>query len=313
MLKLENIGLHFGRSILQNINLTIGKGEIIGIIGKSGAGKTSLLKLMAGLLQPTTGEVYFEDKKVLGPLTKLVPGHPDIQLVNQDFKLDTYHTVEENIREQILYLPQKERNDLVEDLLSLTELTDMRNQKANTLSGGEQQRLSIARALACEPKVVLLDEPFVHLDGRLRSKILNYLLKLREIRNTSLILVSHDGSEILSVSDTIIALKNGQITRKGKARDFYYKPRSIEEAKLVGAINSVKVKDKRIIFRPDEYQIVENTTLLLENVISVSFNHSLFTGPVYENYFTTVNKEKIVLFSFYSLQDVTQIHITQKN
>jgi len=100
MLKVQDLQLNFDRTILQNINFSVGEGEIIGIVGKSGAGKTSLLKIIAGLLDATSGHVFFEGKKVIGPSVKLVPGHPEIQLVNQDFHLDSYFTVEENIREQ---------------------------------------------------------------------------------------------------------------------------------------------------------------------------------------------------------------------
>lgn len=309
MLVAKNIELGFGRSILRGIDLKLREGEILGIVGKSGAGKTSLLKILSGHLQATAGFVEFEGQKVIGPLVKLVPGHPEIQLVNQDFHLDTYHTVEENIREQILYLPLKERNSLVEELLVLMELEEMREQKATTLSGGEQQRLALARALACEPKVLLLDEPFVHLDDRLRSKVINYLLELRKIRQTSIILVSHDGSEMLSLADTVLSMKNGLITRKGKPHDFYYKPRSIEEGKLFGAINSVNRDGKRILFRPDEFEI-ENNPL---DYLNVQFDHSLFTGPIFENYFITENKEKIVLYSFNPMNDVKRITIKKKS
>jgi ABC-type sulfate/molybdate transport systems ATPase subunit len=313
MLEINEIQLTFQRPILLTINLTIKQGEIVGIVGKSGAGKTSLLKIIGGLLDSTSGSVIFEGKKVLGPTKKLVPGHPDIQLVNQDFHLDTYHTVEENIREQILYLPKKERDDLVEELLHILELTEIRNQKAITLSGGEQQRLSIARALACEPKVLLLDEPFAHLDGRLRSKLTNYLLNLRKVRNTTLILVSHDGAEVLSLADIIYSMKNGIITRKGKPTDFYYKPKSIEDAKLFGAINSINLNGKRTIFRPDEYALVRNDEVEIPSkVIDVAFSHTLFTGPVCENYFQTANKEKIVLYSFKTLENVRKISIEKK-
>jgi ABC-type Fe3+/spermidine/putrescine transport system ATPase subunit len=313
MLEINEIQLAFQRPILLTINLTIKQGEIVGIVGKSGAGKTSLLKIIGGLLDSTSGSVLFEGKKVAGPKNKLVPGHPDIQLVNQDFHLDTYHTVEENIREQILYLPKKERDDLVEELLHILELTEIRNQKAITLSGGEQQRLSIARALACEPKVLLLDEPFAHLDGRLRSKLTNYLLNLRKVRNTTLILVSHDGAEVLSLADIIYSMKNGIIARKGKPSDFYYKPKSIEDAKLFGAINSINLNGKRTIFRPDEYALVRNDEVEIPSkVIDVAFSHTLFTGPVCENYFQTANKEKIVLYSFKTLENVRKISIEKK-
>lgn len=317
MLLVRDINLAFDRPILQSINFRIAEGEILGIVGKSGAGKTSLLKIIGGLLDPTNGTVEFEGKKVLGPSVKLVPGHPEIQLVNQDFQLDIYHTVEENIREKILYLPKKDRDVMVNDLLALIELSEVRDQKANTLSGGEQQRLAIARALACEPKVLLLDEPFVHLDGRLRSKMINYLLELRKVRGTSLVLVSHDGSEMLSLSDSIMSMKNGVITRKGKPMDFYYKPKRIEDAKLFGAINSINLNGKRIIFRPDEYSLIElpSDEGRSSNLpkCDVQFDHYLFTGALYENYFKTLKNEKIVLYSFNSLENVKKIEIKKKS
>lgn len=311
MLHVNDIQLKFDRVILESITMHVRAGEIIGIVGKSGAGKTSLLKIIGGLLDSTSGTVFLEGEKVIGPSIKLVPGHPEIQLVNQDFQLDIYHTVEENIREKIMYLPQKERNNFVDELLNLMELELVRTQKAVTLSGGEQQRLAIARALACEPKVLLLDEPFVHLDSRLRSKIINYLLQLKAIRGMSIVLVSHDGSEVLSLCDTIYAMKNGTFSRKGKPHDFYYKPKRIEEAKMFGVINSVNLNGKRTLFRPDEYQL---TDVYHENpnFLEVKFERFLFTGPLYENYFRTHNNEKIVLFSFNSMENVRSICILKK-
>ncbi|MFN5148815.1 MAG: ATP-binding cassette domain-containing protein [Flavobacteriia bacterium] len=309
MLEVQKIELAYDRPVLKEISLTIAPGVILGIVGKSGAGKTSLLKIMSGLLEPSSGTVELDGLKVRGPHIKLVPGHPDIQLVNQDFHLDTYHTVEENIREQILYLPLKERDSLVEELLELMELAELRKQKATTLSGGEQQRLALARALACEPRYLLLDEPFVHLDGRLRSKLINYLLELRRIRNTGIVLVSHDGSEMLSLTDAILSMKNGVVTRKGKAFDFYYRPRTIEEAKLFGSVNSVNLSGKRTLFRPDEYEIREAPD---NDVLTLKWMRSLFTGPIHENYFETACREKIVLYSFKPLNDVRYIAVKKK-
>ncbi len=313
ILRLEHINLEYQRSILKNINATIYEGDIVGIIGKSGAGKSSLLKIMAGLLQATSGFVYYRDEPVEGPAQKLVPGHPDIQLVNQDFQLDTYHTLEENIREQILYLPAKQRDRLTEDLLHLLDLNDLRIQKAHTLSGGEQQRLSIARALAKEPKILILDEPFVHLDNRLKSRILNYLLLLHKTRKTTLILVSHDGADILSIANRILYLNDGQISRKGHPINFYYKPQSIKEARLLGTINSVKLKNKQILFRPDEYLLEENHQICTDYSIDVNYSHSLFNGMTYENYMITSNNETIVLYSLKPLINVTQITIRKKS
>jgi ABC-type multidrug transport system ATPase subunit len=294
MLSVENVSLNYDRSILDGISFKVKEGEILGIVGKSGAGKTSLLKIMSGLLQPTQGRVELNGEAVRGPHIKLVPGHPEIQLVNQDFHLDTYHTVEENIREQILYLPFKEREQLVHELLELVELDELKHQKATTLSGGEQQRLALARALACEPKLILLDEPFVHLDGRLRSKLVKYLLDLREIRGTSFVLVSHDGAEMLSLADKVLCMKKGKIYRQGNPKNLYYKPKTIEEGKLFGPINSVQVGDKRILFRPDEFRSDKRNNGIPLDLV---FEKAIFNGTVYENYFRTFRKEVVMLYS----------------
>jgi iron(III) transport system ATP-binding protein len=309
MLRLENIGLSFGREILKDVSFTVNSSEIIGIVGRSGAGKTSLLKILAGLIQPTSGKVFLDHEEVKGPLIKLVPGHPEIQLVNQDFHLDTYHTVEENIREQILYLPEVYRRKMVNELLDLVGLEEYRGQRANTLSGGEQQRLAIARALACEPRFLLLDEPFVHLDARIRSKIVRYLLALRSVRGTTIVLVSHDGSEMLSLTDKVYCMKNGKIYRSGKPHDLYYKPKTLEEAQLFGPVNSIKLSEKRVVFRPDEYTLEQNCT---GERVEVEFERSIFNGQVYENYFCTSNGERITLYAMKSLDHVSSFVIRRK-
>ena len=194
---------------------------------------------------------------------------------------------------------------MVEDLLHLMELSVFRKQQARTLSGGEQQRLAIARALACEPKIILLDEPFVHLDGKLRAKLIQYLLKLQAIRKTSFILVSHDGAEILSLCSVIYFMKNGKFVRKASPKDFYYKPKTLDEAKLFGPINKVLLNGKRILFRPDEYEINP------EGALQLKFQTSLFTGVVYQNYFTTENKENILLYSLKAMDHDQKINIVK--
>ena len=174
MLEVKDVQFSYDSKIIKSVSFQLAKGEVIGIVGRSGEGKTTLLKMIAGLLDAELGEIIFNDEKIVGPNYKLIPGYEDIQLLNQDFGLDIYHTTEENIREKALHLPKEERDFLVSELLELVELTHLKNQKALLLSGGEQQRLCIARALVCEPQLLLLDEPFVHIDARLRNKIVNY-------------------------------------------------------------------------------------------------------------------------------------------
>jgi iron(III) transport system ATP-binding protein len=312
MLAIRNISLHFDKTILKDINLSIQEGQTIGILGKSGAGKSSLLKIIGGHLDAQSGSVFFEGKKVKGPNELLVPGHQDIELVNQDFKLDDFHTVEENLKEQVLYLPNELRSIWIAEILDVLELSELRKQKAITLSGGEKQRLAIGRAIVKEPKLLLLDEPFSHLDGRMRSKIIRYFAELKSVRNISIILVSHDGTELLGLSDKIYHLKNGQFSRSGSPEKMYYKYTSLEEAKLFGTINSVLLNGKRCYFRPNEYTLNFSENIENSSDLELNFVRSIFTGYVYENYFMTKRKEKVVLNSLKPMQDIHAIKIEKK-
>lgn len=307
MLQLNSIAFSYDFPIFKNVSFEIGEGEIIGIVGNSGAGKTTLLKVIAGLIDPSCGEVLFEDVKVKGPSQNLVPGHDEIKLVNQDFGLDIYHTTEENIREKALHLPKEERDFLVAELLELVELTHLKNQKALLLSGGEQQRLCIARALVCEPQLLLLDEPFVHIDARLRNKIVNYLIQLKKKQGLSILLVSHDGEEVLSFADRIIHFEKGKLKRIDTPYSFYYRPHSKKEAELFGAINKIKLNNEQILFRPNEFDLKGET-----NKLKVKFVRSQFFGAFIVNYFITEKKEKIQLFHLKELKDVKEISIIKR-
>ena len=310
MLQIDAVSFSYTEPIFRNVSFELGVGEIIGIVGNSGAGKTTLLKLIAGLLDSTSGEIRLENELVRGPAFNLVPGHDEIKLVNQDFDLDLYHTVKENIREKALHLPLVERDELVEELLDLIELTSLANQKAILLSGGEQQRLALARALAGEPKVILLDEPFVHLDGRLRMKISNYLIEMKKIRETSFVLVSHDGAEILSLADRILYFSEGEIKRIASPEEFYFSPNSYEEAELFGTINRVIQGGKELLFRPTEFELPKG---LNHETLEVNFIGSQFAGAYYVNFFETEKKEKIVLYHNESLNEKREIIIKKRN
>lgn len=307
MLAVSAISLGYEKPVLCDVSLSIVGSEIIGLVGKSGAGKSSLLKIMAGLIDQDSGDVLLDEKLQPKSSLRLIPGTKGIELVNQDFKLDVYHTVAENIRESILYLPNAERDRRVEQMLSLFELKPLRHQKAHLLSGGEQQRLAIARAVAKKPKVLLLDEPFAHLDARLRLKLTNFLLKIKEKEGVAMVIVSHDGQEILGVSDSICILKNGRLSRKKNRIEAYYNPSSKIDALFFGPINSIVLNGKRVLFRPDEYK--QNSS----GAISLSFVRAVFLGSIYYNYFYTLAKEELVLISINPLHNITAIDIDKKN
>ncbi len=305
MLELRHVSLSFGEKvILDDVSLRIGAGEIVGIIGKSGMGKTSLIKVMSALIDTSSGAVFFDGEKLIGPTQKLIPGYEDLQVVNQDFALDPFHTVEENVREKVLHLPKDERNELIDEVLDLIELSALKSRKAHTLSGGEQQRLALARALACEPMMLLLDEPFVHLDQALRFRMMHYLLRLNEVRKTTIVMVSHDGAELMGFVNRMIHLKDGKIERDDTPNAFYYQPFDQEQAELLGTINQLEINGEIVLFRPNEYQFDA-----LGTKIEVTFLRSINTGLLVLNYFLTKSGVNIVLSATRELNTLTHFYL----
>ncbi|MEN9742786.1 MAG: hypothetical protein RLZZ65_591 [Bacteroidota bacterium] len=305
MIALKQIGLQFDKTVLNGINLQVKRGEILGLVGKSGAGKSSLLKICAGLLDADQGEVHIDGKKQTAVRNLLVPGYPDVAIVNQDFKLDPFHTVAENIKEALLHWPQQKRDQRVQKLLHLFGLQDISQSKAHLISGGEQQRLAIARAIADQPKYLLLDEPFGHLDAKLRQKLSSHLMDLRDLDDTGIILVSHEGQDVLGLCDHICILQNGKISKKQAPETLYYHYTAPEKARLFGPLNTLKWQGEIMHFRPDEYREVNKG-------IPLRFEKAVFVGGFYHNYFRSENNDRILLYSFDKLQHLQAIEIKKK-
>lgn len=303
--------LHFSYSdqqkILQGISLELKPGEIFGIVGASGDGKSTLLKIIAGLIDPVKGSVSWNDVRVKGPSGKLIPGHDEIQLVNQDFGLDLFHTVKENVLLKILHLPEKTRIRFCNELLDLVELTHLSDKQSRYLSGGEQQRLSIARALAMESEVLLLDEPFSHLDAHLRLKIGSYIKQLVEVRNTLCILVSHEGAEVMQWCSKIGFLYEGKLKRIDTPEAFYFNPSNMNEGAYFGELNELKEGKTKILFRPCEYKVVE------KGGFEVEFTDAVFFGAYWKSFFKTKSGETIILYADKPLKKVKRIELKSKD
>ena len=308
LLRIESLELSFSYKVLDQLSMNVAAGAVIGIVGPSGGGKSSLLKIIAGLLDADSGSVSWNGKRVKGPRDVLVPGHEDIQLVNQDFGLDIYHTVEENVMQKMLYLPQDVRARFSAELLDLVDLAVLANEQAIHLSGGEQQRLAIIRALAAEPDLLLLDEPFAHLDAHLKERIGTYLKMLSETRGMTCILVSHEGQDILQWCEHIHFMNHGQLLRTDTPQGFYFRPESAYEALFFGEINEAVTENGPVLFRPVEYAIAAEN-----EGIPVTFQHAAFAGAYWRNFVCTTRGEALVLFAQQSLENVRAISINKQN
>jgi len=307
MLEISKINLSYQQSVLIDITFALSQGDCLGIVGKSGAGKSSLLKIIAGLLNPDSGAISLNGKQLPVPASMLVHGYPQIQLVEQHFSLDLFMSVYENMNINAFHIPQNNREKEINKILRLMGILPLVERKVEQLSGGEKQRLAIARALIMKPKLLLLDEPFSNLDSHLKSKLIHYLQKLKKKLNVSILIVSHDGGDLLSLCDKIVHLKNSKFGRQKKPMEFYYNPRSKEEALLFGHWNILKFSDKKICFRPNEYSLSING----DNVIDVLFKDSYFKGFYIENIFST-NYGEIILHSFKVLNNINKINIEKK-
>lgn len=227
------------QKVLENITLEIRSGEVLGLIGRSGSGKTTLVRLLAGLLQPDTGAVYFDGEQLEGPDDKLVPGHEEIRLVHQDFKLKHKMTVRENIRYELLSYVEDYQNERIDALMELCHIAHLRDTDIALISGGEKQRVAIARAMATEPSVVLMDEPFSNLDLMTKSELLSEIKQIASSTDTAIVLITHDTRDALEVADRLAVLKAGILLQNDCTSNVYKAPASAYVAGLFGVYNTL--------------------------------------------------------------------------
>ncbi|MCH2234722.1 MAG: ABC transporter ATP-binding protein [Crocinitomicaceae bacterium] len=263
------------KRIIRNCSLEIKEGENLVILGASGAGKSTLLKAIAGLSPHQSGEIYFQGEQVVDAFDKLIPGHDKIKLINQDFGLDEYHTVEENIRLRLLQYTKEYQRQRLAKMLRLTGLTSFKEQRAKDLSGGQKQRLSMARALADEPELILLDEPFNQVDFKTKTRLTKHLRSYLKNSKTTMIMVTHNGQEALEWGDKIAFIKNGKIKRIDAAENFYAKPSSLEEALFFGTVNKMTIENKPVYFRPGDWKAVKTKKYSLKVKVEVHSSQAL--------------------------------------
>lgn len=246
--KLININKSFDeKTVLENINIDIKDGEIVSLLGVSGCGKSTTLQLIAGLINPDSGDITFNDKSVLNIPT----GKREAVIVFQDYLLFPHMSVYENIEFglKVKNINKKIRKDKVDELIRLVKLNGYENKYPSELSGGQKQRVAIARTLAVNPKVLLLDEPFSNLDINLRNEMREFVLNLQKKLNITTILVTHDKEEALIMSDKIAVMVNGKIEQFDKPDILYQKPKTKSIANIFGERNYIKGRIVKEVFK----------------------------------------------------------------
>jgi iron(III) transport system ATP-binding protein len=283
MLVIEKISKLYADEIgIFPISFEVLPAECLVIAGESGSGKTTLLKLLAGFLGEDNGEIFFNHQKLTSPHELLVKGYDLIQLVQQDFKLLPNHRIWENIvypirQKSVQY--QKEKLDFLSEILDIKFLLQ---RFPRELSGGQQQRVAIAKALANEPSVLLLDEPFNQADFSHKIDLQNILKEIKKNLESSLIIVTHNPQEALTLADKILILEKGKMLQYDTPENIYQKPFNLYVAKLFGKVNIFSKKLAKILnvlpkkndfqaIRPENIKISDQKTNLKATIKEINF------------------------------------------
>ena len=256
-LRIENLKKIFEENRgIEKIDFSIEKGELISLLGPSGCGKTTLLNIIGGFLKPDNGKIYLEDRDI----TDIPPEKRDISTVFQSYALFPHMNVLENIKYGLKYkkLTKKEQNELALEYLKIVGLDGYEKKSIQELSGGQQQRVALARALVLYPKILLLDEPFSNLDAKLKISMREELKELQKNLKISMIFVTHDQEEALSISDKVVVMNNGKIEQIGTPEEIYYSPINEYVANFIGKSNFILKDGAKKLIRPENIKIEKN-------------------------------------------------------
>lgn len=275
-----------GTNQITHISFTQHEFQKIAIAGATGSGKTTLLKIIAGLEQPDKGEVLLEGVRVKGPYETLLPGHPQIAYLSQYFELRHHYRVEE-ILEKANLMPQHE----ADNIYSLCRIDHLLKRYSHQLSGGESQRIALARLLVTSPRLLVLDEPYSNLDAIHTSLLKSVVHDIGEQLHLTCLMVSHEPADVLPWADEIIVLQNGQIVQKDTPFNLYHHPAQEHVAALFGKFNlvtpelaagfeanGISIPKSKNFIRPEQFTIVPDS----QSGVKGRLNKVLFMGSHYE-------------------------------
>ena len=291
---------------VNNVSFSLQKGEILAILGESGSGKTTLLHLIAALHEPTAGTLLLEGKKITPPSKKLISGHSEIKLVRQDYGLFPNMTIRENIAYELRYYEEKYRNKRIDKLLKISGIQKVQHHLPRQVSGGEQQRAVIAKAIAEEPTLLLLDEPFSHLDTLNKQRLKAEILQIIKEEQVSCLFVTHDVVDAYALADRMIVMQKGKILQIDEPQAIYENPKNEYIATITGNINLFSAdifsknfpqfsdvsSSKNIVIRYEKIKIIN------ENGIKARVEKCIFLGSFYEIWANVSNEIVLKFYSF---------------
>ena len=304
MLVLENIHFKYKEPLLQNIHLRLAPGKLMALTGASGSGKSTLLKLIYGSLAPEKGQIHWKKEALLGPEYNLLPGAPFLRYLAQDFDLMPFTSVAENISQHLTVFEPDTLKKRTAELLQLIDMEAFANTPVKKLSGGQQQRVALAKVLAKAPELILLDEPFSHIDPPLKLVLRTKLFEYLKQYNIACILASHNPEDYMGHAHEVVCMDGGKIIASGNPESLYQNPPSTKVAQLFGVLNIVykatvlslhprlKINDgQEIVVWPHEWSFSSSSG------IRVRVEKSLFIGNGYLIVFKSKEGQRLYMNS----------------
>lgn len=275
MLQVKNVTFGYSKTkVLKAIDFKVDTGENLAIIGESGSGKSTLLKLIYGEYDLKQGQIFWKDEEILGPKYNLVIGYDFMKYVTQEFDLMPFITVEENIGKHLSNFFAEEKHKRTKKLIKVVELEAFAKTKVKNLSGGQKQRVAIARALAKEPEILLLDEPFSHIDNFKKQSLRRSVFKYLKEKNIACIVATHDKNDVLGFADEMLVIHDSKITTKNTPQNLYRDPKLPLVASFFGEFSTIEPYG---IVYADQLKIVEDSD------IKVVVKQSYFNGNSWLN------------------------------
>lgn len=300
MLKVNNISFQYQKeATITNISFQVNKGEHLSIIGESGSGKSTLLKLIYGEYDLNDGSIFWNNQEILGPKHNLVVGYDFMKYVSQEFDLEPFISVEENIGQHLSNFYPKEKQQRIKELIEVVELQAVAKTKVRYLSGGQKQRVALARAIAKQPEIILLDEPFSHIDNFKKQSLRRSLFAYLKTKNITCIVATHDKNDVLPFADTIIVVHEGQLIANDTTRRLYHNPKTPLIASFFGEYSQIEPYG---IVYANQVKIVEYSELKAIVVNSYFYGASYLIEAFY-------NKKKIFINHQINLNPSQEIYI----